>query len=300
VNKAVDGEMAMTAAAAVFTKFNPKGNETGDLEKMYAELDTQLKGETPEVIKAARIELKERLGVRRDALNQRDAAVYRMLIDGKPLEQVRKTAAFRDLSMADQNKVLESSKKDKGDSYAHLQSFYALALDAPKLKQMSVDEVILYGQRKDLGAGATAQLVQRRVALDDPAKEQAVGVDTTDFNYAYVTGTGKQAKTTDEMYLRKLKQAEDRVYKEQVATGGVLPRARKQQIIKDVFTDVPIERQSWWDTKKALPDLTAEDVPKIVVPEDRRQGIIAILKSAKPNTEPTEHEIKAYFYYSTR
>lgn len=298
ITKAEDAKVDMEVGTAVAEENLSDPTTTGDLEAINREIknDPRLKGD-PDRIHAAQREAAAMVSARRDALNQKDAAVYRMVLEDKPLEQIKQTGEYKALSVAAQNKIIEKVEGKDEPTGARLSTFYKLVNEPKKLAGMTEDEIVIFGRDKNLGNSMTTKLLELNSQYKTkPEKIIEAKVDTEAFNVAYRAKVGKDPheKGQKEGVEKARFYVENRVDAAQRQLGRQLTREEKQAFIDEALQQVetPTSFLGFSTGTKPVP-LFATPAEKIAVPAEQRAIIVERLKRALPRgVEPTELDIQ--------
>lgn len=295
ITKAEGAKLDMEVGVSIAEENLKDPAATGDLEAVNRAIrnDPRLKGDVDR-IHAAQREAANVFAARRDALNQKDAAVYRMVLDGKPLDQIKRTREFRALSIDAQNKIIEKAKGGSDEATgAKLATFYKLVNDPKRLASMTEDEIVIFGRDKNLGNQMTAKLLDMNSQFKNkPEKVIEAKVDTEAFNVAYAAKVGKSPhdKEQKESVEKARFYVETRVDMAQQQLNRQLTRAEKQAFIDEALQQVETPG-AWWGTNKA--PLFAVPAEKIAVPAEQRAIIAERLKKHLPKgVEPSELDIQ--------
>lgn len=306
------GEREVRAVSSVDTlwaKMGPKGDTAAvNLDVMASALRKEY-GTDTDGLKVAMSELKDRASQFDYSVRQREAAtsggIFKQVIDGKSLSEIRKSPEFRSLDGAKQIAMITSienynKRNEKGDSIGMFAKYWAYSSNPAALAKMSDAEI--FALAPEMG-DYVKQLVKEKQALgkgEDKVIDATVDVDMFK---AVVRMAGmesdpksgsKQADALGDIKYR----LEKIIDAEQRANGNKpLTRDRKETLLKQLLVEVPVRMTGTGFFNKG--DVSVEkkrlyevEYPEnIVVPDADRGTIVKTLQSVGIKN-PTEKQIR--------
>lgn len=300
---------AISSVDTLWAKMGPKGDTAAvNLDVMASALRKEY-GTDTDGLKVAMSELKDRASQFDYSVRQREAAtsggIFKQVIDGKSLAEIRKSPEFRSLDGAKQISMITSienyNKRDgDGESMDKFAQYWAISSNPAKLASMSDAEI--FAMTPKVGGALVKQLLVEKTKI---GKSEDKVIDATvdmDMFKAVVRMSGmesdpkKGSKEADAMGDIKYR-AEKIIDAEQRATGKPLQRERKEQIVKQLLIEVPVRMTGTGFFNKG--DVSIEkkrlyevEYPEnIVVPDADRGTIVKTLQSVGIKN-PTEKQIR--------
>lgn len=303
---------AQSAVDTIWSTMGPKGDTAAaNLDVMGAKLREQYKSD-PDGLKIAMAELKERASLRDYSVRQRESSttgdIFKRVLDGQSLSEIRQSPAFKGLDgvrQIDMVSKIESFNKRNGDGedmdkYAQ---YWAYSSNPEKLNSMSDAEI--FALTPKIGGTLTKQLLseKRKIGVsEDKVIDAAVDADM--FHAIARMGGLETDRTTkkgkkDANTIGDIKYRVEKIIDaEQRANGNKpLTRDRKEQIVKQMFVEVPVREVGTGLFNKG--DVSVEkkrlyqvEYPEnIAVPDSDRATIVKKLQDVGIKN-PTEKQIR--------
>lgn len=250
------GEREVRAISSVDTlwgSMGPKG-DTGavNLDRMAAQLRKEY-GTDTDGLKVAMSELKERASQFDYSVRQRESstsgAIFKQLLDGKSLSEIRQSPAFKGLDGAKQLSVLTTienyNKRDgDGEDMDKFATYWTVSSNPAKLQAMSDAEI--FAMTPKIGGKLVKSLLSEKTKLgvsEDKVIDATVDMDMfTSLARDAGLKTGGKRGSESENVLGDLKyRTEKLIDQEQRANGNKpLTRERKEKIFKGLLVEVPV------------------------------------------------------------
>lgn len=300
---------AISSVDTLWAKMGPKGDTAAvNLDVMASALRKEY-GTDTDGLKVAMSELKDRASQFDYSVRQREAAtsggIFKQVIDGKSLSEIRKSPEFRSLDGAKQIAMITSienynKRNEKGDSIGMFAKYWAYSSNPAALAKMSDAEI--FALAPEMG-DYVKQLVKEKQALgkgEDKVIDATVDVDMFK---AVVRMAGmesdpksgsKQADALGDIKYR----LEKIIDAEQRANGNKpLTRDRKETLLKQLLVEVPVRMTGTGLFNKGNVSIDnkrfyeVEYPENIVVPDADRGTIVKTLQSVGIKN-PTEKQIR--------
>ena len=314
VQQKVDEAVVMTWA-----DLGPKSDtDAVNMDKMVRRVEELLKDD-PVARKTAIATLKERASEFDYSVRQREnataGALWKSVIGGSSIDNIRRSPEFKSLDGAKQAQLItsiESFRNNTGDSMQQFKSYWELASNPEKLAGMTDDAI--YAMAGQIGNNLTKDLLRQKATLNNPAKLAEAKIDTDDFNMVAQSAGLKPFDTEksedDKAALGTLKYAvEQRINVEQQAKKRALSRDEKMAIMKAEI-DNKVMVDTWGrDKPKPVALLTKDEMGNAYVvvqgqevkinsiPADSRAKII---RQMRANNIPVTEQAIAEVWVASR
>lgn len=307
------GEREVRAISSVdnlWGSMGPKG-DTGavNLDRMAAQLRKEY-GTDTDGLKVAMAELKERASQFDYSVRQRESAtsgaIFKQLLDGKSVSEIRQSPAFRGLDGAKQLSVLTTienyNKRDgDGEDMDKFATYWTISSNPAKLQSMSDAEI--FAMTPKIGGKLVKQLLGEKTKLgvsEDKVIDATVDNDMFQA-IARLGGINTSAKkgSNDANLLGDLKYRVEKIIdmEQRANNNKPLTRERKEMIVKQQLVEVPVRYvgtgmfnsgDKYVENKRLFEVQTPEN---IVIPDADRDTVIKKLQ-ANGTKNPTEAEIR--------
>lgn len=290
---------AISSVDKLWGEMGPKG-DTGavNLDRMATRLRQEY-GTDTDGLKVAMSELKERASQFDYSVKQRESstagAIFKQVVDGKSLSEIRQSPAFRGLDGAKQISMIASienytNRNGEGDAMDRYAQYWAISSNPAKLNTMTDAEI--FAMTPKIGGNLVKQLLTEKVKL---GKSEDKVIDATvdaDMFGALLRQAGLEDKpkagSKDDDIKGDIKyRAEKIIDAEQRANGGkTLTRERKEQIVKSLLIEVPVRYKGTglfnsgndYIEKKRV--FEVQNPENIVVPDAEQATIVKALQAA--------------------
>ena len=297
VQQKVDETVVMTWA-----DLGPKSDtEPVNLDQMVRRVEELLKDD-PVARKTAIATIKERASEFDYSVRQREnataGALWKSVIGGSSIDQIRRSPEFKSLDGAKQAQLvssIESFNETKGDTgMERYAEYWAVASNPQALSSMS--DAQIFAMAPKIGDKLVKQLLgdkQKLLNSEEKVREATIDSDALKF-YARDAGLDPNNEEDKETIGEIEYRAKNLIDAEQQKLGRPLRREEKDMILKRLLVEVPVRVKN-----RLFPGTSVEnrrlfevkDPNNIVVPEGDRQTIINTLKAAGIEN-PTEAQIR--------
>jgi hypothetical protein len=264
-----------------------------NLDQMVRRVEELLKDD-PVARKTAIATLKERASEFDYSVRQREnataGALWKSVIDGSSIDQIRRSPEFKSLDGAKQAQLItsiESFRSNTGDSMTQYRKYWDLVSDPEKLAGMSDDAI--YAMAGEVGNTLTKDLLAKKLALNNPAKIAEAKIDTDDFNMVALSAGLKpfdpKKSEKEKADLGTLKYAvEQRINVEQQQKKRALSRDEKMAIMRaEIDNKVMVDT---WGRDKSKP-------AALLTPEEKENAYVVVNgQEVKVNAIPAESRAK--------
>lgn len=290
---------AISSVDKLWAEMGPKGDTASvNLDRMDAKLRAEY-GTDTDGLKVARAELKERASQFDYSVRQRESStsgdIFKQVLDGKSLSEIRKSPAFRGLDGAKQISMISTienynNRNGEGDAMDKYAKYWAVSSNPVKLNTMTDAEI--FAMTPQIGGNLVKQLLKEKQTL---GKSEDKVIDATvdaDMFGALLRQAGLEDKpkagSKDDDIKGDIKyRAEKIIDAEQRANGGKpLTRDRKEQIVKSLLVEVPVRYKGtglfnsgndYIENKRVF---EVQNPENIVVPDAERATIVKTLQEA--------------------
>ena len=264
-----------------------------NLDQMVRRVEELLKDD-PVARKTAIATLKERASEFDYSVRQREnataGALWKSVIDGSSIDQIRRSPEFKSLDGAKQAQLItsiESFRSNTGDSMTQYRKYWDLVSDPEKLAGMSDDAI--YAMAGEVGNTLTKDLLAKKLALNNPAKIAEAKIDTDDFNMVALSAGLKpfdpKKSEEEKADLGTLKYAvEQRINVEQQQKKRALSRDEKMAIMRaEIDNKVMVDT---WGRDKSKP-------AALLTPEEKENAYVVVNgQEVKVNAIPADSRAK--------
>jgi hypothetical protein len=264
-----------------------------NLDQMVRRVEELLKDD-PVARKTAIATLKERASEFDYSVRQREnataGALWKSVIDGSSIDQIRRSPEFKSLDGAKQAQLItsiESFRSNTGDSMTQYRKYWDLVSDPEKLAGMSDDAI--YAMAGEVGNTLTKDLLAKKLALNNPAKIAEAKIDTDDFNMVALSAGLKpfdpKKSEKEKADLGTLKYAvEQRINVEQQQKKRALSRDEKMAIMRaEIDNKVMVDT---WGRDKSKP-------AALLTPEEKENAYVVVNgQEVKVNAIPADSRAK--------
>lgn len=264
-----------------------------NLDQMVRRVEELLKDD-PVARKTAIATLKERASEFDYSVRQREnataGALWKSVIGGSSIDQIRRSPEFKSLDGAKQAQLItsiESFRSNTGDSMTQYRKYWDLVSDPEKLAGMSDDAI--YAMAGEVGNTLTKDLLAKKLALNNPAKIAEAKIDTDDFNMVALSAGLKpfdpKKSEKEKADLGTLKYAvEQRINVEQQQKKRALSRDEKMAIMRaEIDNKVMVDT---WGRDKSKP-------AALLTPEEKENAYVVVNgQEVKVNAIPAESRAK--------
>lgn len=274
---------AFSSANSVYDEVASKSpGNTPDLKEITDKLRTMYAND-PEGYSRAVAVAKERLGDQVEASKQQDyqnkGTLWKGIVNGGSLSAALKSDEFSKLTGEDQANFISSVERyqkrnqtgGEDQSLDHLANYYSVLRHPEDLKSMSDDQILMMAP--DVGKAGVQKLLQKKMDLNNPAKEPTDSLATDKFNFwAKVAGLDPNSKDKDELAkLAQLRINADRLLNiGESSKGGKLNGTEIDGLMKRVVTDqitTTTPGMLWGTNTKNTPlyqAMAEEDIQKVI------------------------------------
>jgi hypothetical protein len=281
-----------------------------ELDKMEADLREKFKND-PDSLKLAIMHIKERANAHGVSVKQREHkignAIFKEVLVNKPLSEIRKMDAFKQLDEMDQaamiQKIEQFRKRDAlpiGEQREAIRQaqdiqYWSLLENYKQLAAMTEEEI--YARTPELGRANVNRLLNKKLELAGGIDgEIAIKIDMDHFKQRAKMGGLRvdNPGEKDKAVLGDLKaRAEEMISIEQQRLKRPMDRKEKEELYDALLLEVPVKmevtgmfggKSTEYDTKRVY---EVKNMSNIGKPGDREK-VIRTLKAQKPNEEIDE------------